>query len=149
MYISVINAVGSNNGGSVQSAPTTRPAQADFFVAQRAPAFRPLAYHSVPARSSAKLFLHLRPLCLHKTHSPRRRMTVTCRSPYPINVYASWTTAIGVVRTSHDLAVGAALYKFCSGYLQALQDAETVDERICRFQLVKLQGIWIDLRGPF
>lgn len=60
----------------------------------------------------------------------------------PEPVYSSWLAARRDFRDSKDLVRGAQRYDFCLGYVQALEDAQIVDERICRFLKEQLREIW-------
>lgn len=60
----------------------------------------------------------------------------------PDPVYASWLAARKNLKESPDLVVGEHRFQFCLGYVQALEDTQMVDERICRFLQEQLHEIW-------
>lgn len=60
----------------------------------------------------------------------------------PETVYSSWIAARRDFRDSKDLVLAAQRYEFCLGYVQALEDTQIVDERICGFLKEQLREIW-------
>lgn len=59
----------------------------------------------------------------------------------PDHVYASWTAALRRLKSSKTFREGENSYEFCLGYIQAFQDAQVVDERICSFLLLQLHAV--------
>ena len=60
----------------------------------------------------------------------------------PEPVYSTWLAARKDFRDSKDLVLAAQRYEFCLGYVQALEDTQIVDERICGFLKEQLREIW-------
>ncbi|WPP02364.1 hypothetical protein SFA35_25565 (plasmid) [Pseudomonas sp. HR96] len=67
-------------------------------------------------------------------------------SGLPDAVYASWVASVLALRDSPSFAASEQHYQFCIGYVQALQDAQVIDPRLCRFMLLQLQHIWLHMR---
>lgn len=65
----------------------------------------------------------------------------------PDYVYATWVSARKELLGSSGIEQGERRYQFCCGYLQALQDSKTLDERIYRFLNNELMNVWVDARN--
>lgn len=63
----------------------------------------------------------------------------------PDFVYATWVAAVGELRNSQNYVQGDKNFQFCCGYIQALQDALVLDERVCRLLKSYLQETWVEL----
>lgn len=64
----------------------------------------------------------------------------------PDFVYATWLAARNDLHHSPNVEVGERRFQFSCGYLQALQDTQLVDERLCRFLSEELLKMWVEAR---
>lgn len=63
----------------------------------------------------------------------------------PDPVYASWLSARRELRTSTDLSLAQLRYHFCCGYVQALVDAQVIDDHYGSIISSHLREIWLEL----
>ncbi|MBD8605205.1 hypothetical protein IFT80_21455 [Pseudomonas sp. CFBP 8771] len=63
----------------------------------------------------------------------------------PDHVYATWLAVRRQLRTSKDLASGELRYQFCCGYVQALIDAQVIDDLYGSRINADLREIWPEL----
>lgn len=80
------------------------------------------------------------------TPSPFDRMSLPAELPDP--VHASWVAALMEFRDSPTYSAGEQHYQFCNGYVQALRDAQVIDERLGRLLVHQVQHIWISMQAP-
>lgn len=63
----------------------------------------------------------------------------------PDHVYATWLAVRKQLCASRDLRSGDLCYQFCCGYVQALVDAQVIDDRYGSIISAHLREIWLEL----
>lgn len=58
------------------------------------------------------------------------------------NAYATWRSALAELRKSPSFKIGVQRYQFCCGFLQALDESDTLAPHISAFFSQHLHGLW-------
>lgn len=67
----------------------------------------------------------------------------------PEDVYASWLAARADLRASPDIVLAQLRFQFCHGYVQALKDAQILDEGYSSYIQSQVRDIWLELSRKF
>lgn len=132
----------SNNWCYVKSHPTDKPASAGFLLTSGRQ--HPTFWRTITATFGFLFIASLSGIAMSSKEPSSILDDIGLPAGVPDAVYATWLAVSRELNHTSNPILSEQNYRFCCGYVQALEDAQVIDERICRFLKNQIYQVWLE-----